>query len=284
MTSRTSEETAENMLSDAMVDAYLERIGARRPEKADLHGLRHLQERHVLSVPFENIDYHVEGAELSLERDFLHDKIVRRRRGGGCYELNPSFGHLLEALGYSVEILAGQVFLGGEFGAPLCHLALRVHADGKDWLVDVGFGKGSRFPLEIGAQGVQKDPHGEFEVVTPEEGGIQVVLDGGIQYRLDERPVRIEDFYPTLWWYRTAPDSVFLHNLIASMQKESGRATVNGRELVLTDAGGTRTVELADDAALRAAYEEHFGIVLEPGVMPKQPEVDPAVRIIMQID
>ncbi|MFJ7169024.1 arylamine N-acetyltransferase [Streptomyces globosus] len=270
------------MLSDAMVDAYLERIGARRPERADIHGLRHLQERHVLSVPFENIDYHVEGAELGLDREFLYDKIVTRRRGGGCYELNPSFGHLLEALGYRVEILSGQVFLGGAFGAPLCHLALRVDLDGEEWLVDVGFGKNSRFPLPIGTSEVQKDPHGDYRVVRPEEGGIQVELNGGIQYRLDERPVRIEDFLPTLWWYRTAPDSVFLHNLIVSHQKEDGRVTVNGRELTRTTAAGRETVELPDDAALLAAYEEHFGIVLD--TVPKQPDVDPAVRIVMQID
>ncbi|NXY98045.1 arylamine N-acetyltransferase [Streptomyces sp. BR123] len=270
------------MFSEAMVDAYLERIGARRPEQADVHALRHLQERHVLSVPFENIDYHVEGAELSLERDFLHEKIVTRRRGGGCYELNPAFGHLLEALGFRVEILPGAVFLGGEFGAPLCHLALRVHADGQDWLVDVGFGKGSRFPLPIGTDEVQKDPHGDFRVLQPADGGLQVELDGHIQYRLDERPVRIADFYPTLWWYRTAPDSVFLHNLIACQQREDGRVTVNGRELTRTTADGKETVLLADDAALRAAYEEHFGIVVD--TMPKQPDVDPAVRIVMQID
>ncbi|MET9962737.1 arylamine N-acetyltransferase [Streptomyces sp. NPDC006326] len=279
-----TQETKKNMLSEAMVDAYLERIGARRPERADLHALRHLQERHVLSVPFENIDYHVEGAELGLERDFLYDKIVTRRRGGGCYELNPSFGHLLEALGFSVEILAGQVFLGGAFGAPLCHLALRVRLDGQDWLVDAGFGKNSRFPLQIDSAEVQKDPHGDYRVVRTDDGFVQVELNGNIQYRLDERPVRIGDFYPTLWWYRTAPDSVFLHNLICSIQNESGRVTVNGRELTRTDGSGTTTVELADDDALRAAYEEHFGVVIDPAAMPKQPDVDPAIRIIMQID
>ncbi|MEV0410432.1 arylamine N-acetyltransferase [Streptomyces sp. NPDC050448] len=279
-----TEEKTKTMLSDAMVDAYLERIGARRPEKADIHALRHLQERHVLSVPFENIDYHVEGAELSLEREFLHEKIVTRRRGGGCYELNPAFGHLLEALGFSVEILAGQVFLGGEYGAPLCHLALRVHLEDRDWLIDVGFGKSSRFPLETGTAEVQKDPHGDFRVVREEEGFLQVHLNGDVQYRLDERPVRIEDFYPTLWWYRTAPDSVFLHNLICSIQNETGRVTVNGRELTRTDENGTVTVELADDAALRAAYEEDFGLVIDPAAMPKQPDVDPAIRIVMQID
>ncbi|MFJ3200213.1 arylamine N-acetyltransferase [Streptomyces sp. NPDC086989] len=279
-----TEERTKTMLSDAMVDAYLERIGARRPERADIHALRHLQERHVLSVPFENIDYHVEGAELGLDREFLYEKIVTRRRGGGCYELNPSFGHLLEALGFSVEILAGQVFLGGAFGAPLCHLALRVRVDGQDWLVDAGFGKNSRFPLQTWSEEVQKDPHGDYRVTRPEKGFLQVHLNGNIQYRLDERPVRIDDFHPTLWWYRTAPDSVFLHNLIASMQSDAGRVTVNGRELTRTDENGTVTTLLADDAALRAAYEEHFGIVIDPAAMPKQPDVDPAVRIIMQID
>jgi N-hydroxyarylamine O-acetyltransferase len=269
------------MLSDALVDEYLERIGAKRPERADLAALRHLQERHVLSVPFENVDYHLDGADVSLDEEKIVEKIVLRRRGGGCYELNPSFAALLEALGFTVSILPGKVYLGGHFGAPLCHMALRVDLD-EAWLVDVGFGKNSRYPLRIADTEVQSDPHGEFRVDRLPTGDLNVHLNGNIQYQLDDRPSVLSDYYPTFWWYKTAPDSVFLHNLITTQQTEFGRVTLNGTQLTRTDKDGRHTEQLVGDDAIREAYEKHFGIVLD--TLPKEPDIDPAIRIIMQID
>jgi N-hydroxyarylamine O-acetyltransferase len=265
-----------------LVDRYLDRIGAGRPRRADLPSLRHLQERHVLSVPFENVDYHLDGAEVTLEEDRILDKIVDRRRGGGCYELNPAFAHLLRALGYDVELLPGKVFLGGSFGPPLCHLALRVQLD-EPWLVDVGFGKNSRFPLRIETTDVQSDPHGEYQVLRGDSGQIDVRLNGNMQYRLDVIPSRLQDYHPTFWWYRTAPDSVFLHNLICTIQTETGRITLkDGNTLTRTDGNNSNTEELADDNAVRAAYDKYFGIALD--ALPVAPSIDPAVRVIMQID
>ncbi|WP_367129039.1 arylamine N-acetyltransferase [Saccharothrix sp. HUAS TT1] len=269
------------MIAAAQVDRYLERIGAQRPERADLAALRHLQERHVLSVPFENVDYHVEGAEVSLDRDRILDKIVDRRRGGGCYELNPAFATLLGALGFTVSMLPGRVYLGGRFGPPLCHLALRVDLD-EPYLVDVGFGKGSRRPLRIGETGVQHDPHGDYRVEVTEEGDIDAFLNGDRQYRLENRPTELTDYLPTFWWYRTAPDSVFRHNLITTLQTDFGRVTLNGEELTRTDRDGRRTERLVGEDAVRDAYEKHFGIVLDR--LPTEPRIDPAERIVMQID
>ena len=48
-------------------------------------------------MPFEDLSIHL-GEPISLEEPDLINKIVRRRRGGFCYELNGTFA-LLEALG-----------------------------------------------------------------------------------------------------------------------------------------------------------------------------------------
>ncbi|MET9885309.1 arylamine N-acetyltransferase [Streptomyces sp. NPDC006430] len=248
------------MLDEAGVAEYLDRIGATRPEKADLEGLRHLQERHVLSVPFENIDYHLDR-EIHLGEQAV-DKIVRQRRGGGCYEVNSAFAVLLEALGYRVEVLPGRVYRPDGLGPAMCHLALRVTLD-ETWLVDAGFGRNSRHPLCFDTSDVQQDPHGEYRVGAADAGGFDVSLDGAALYRIDDRPCRLDDFGPTLWWWRSCPDSPFLQELFCSLPLEGGRVTLKGKRLVRIE-DGARTIEkLEGDEAVLAAYRTHFDIVLD---------------------
>ena len=100
------------------------------------------------TVPFENLSIHL-GEPISLDEDDLIGKIVSRRRGGFCYELNGAFALLLQALGAHVERVAARVYANGQPGPPFDHLALIVRpADGSGpWLADVGFGSHSVFPL-----------------------------------------------------------------------------------------------------------------------------------------
>jgi N-hydroxyarylamine O-acetyltransferase len=248
------------MLDDTTVNAYLDRIGASRPAGPDLAGLRHLQERQVLTVPFENLDYHL-GEQIRMGPEVL-DKIVRRGRGGGCYETNPAFGYLLGALGYDYDILPGRVYRPDGLGPPYCHLVLRVRLGGEPWLVDTGFGRNSRHPLRFVTDADQDDPHGTYRLSGVDDG-YDVALDGKPLYRVSDRPARIADFAPTLWWWRTCPDSPFLNDLFCALATEDGRVTLKGSTLSVL-AGGERTVtELPDDAAVLDAYKEHFGFTLD---------------------
>src|SRR5262249_9039065 len=62
----------------------------------------------MLSVPFENLDIHL-GRPIVLDDDVFFDKIVERRRGGFCYELNGLFAALLRELGFDVTMLSAGV-------------------------------------------------------------------------------------------------------------------------------------------------------------------------------
>ena len=95
------------------VVAYLNRVGLTVPASADAAGLRTLHLAHQLTVPFENLSIHL-GEPISLQEPDLIDKIVRRRRGGFCYELNGAFALLLEALGAQVSRVTARVY--GEAG------------------------------------------------------------------------------------------------------------------------------------------------------------------------
>ena len=74
--------------------AYLDRVGVTAPDASDAAGLRTLHRAHQMTVPFENLSIHL-AEPISLDERALIDKIVRRRRGGFCYELNGAFALLL---------------------------------------------------------------------------------------------------------------------------------------------------------------------------------------------
>ncbi|WP_329383846.1 arylamine N-acetyltransferase [Streptomyces sp. NBC_01351] len=249
------------MLDDVLVSAYLARIGASRPARTDLATLAELTERHVLSVPFENLDYHL-GQEIHLDERVV-DKIVHQGRGGGCYEVNPAFGMLLTALGYQVEILAARVHRPGGLGAPLGHLVLRVTLDGAAYLVDVGFRRNARRPLLLGAESVQFDPHGAFAFRPEQQGEFDLLLDGEPLYRVDGRARELGDFRPSLWWFRTCPDSPFMQDVFCSLPTVEGRVTLKGRTLTQRVHGEFREEHLADDVEVFEAYHKHFGLALE---------------------
>jgi N-hydroxyarylamine O-acetyltransferase len=124
------------------VAAYLTRIGTARPAAPTSAALTALHRAHVRSVPFEDYDIHI-GIAISLELDALERKIVHRRRGGYCYELNGLFGALLRELGFAVT-LVGAFALDddGTRGPEAEHARLLVDAVDGGWIVDVGNGAG----------------------------------------------------------------------------------------------------------------------------------------------
>ena len=112
------------------VVAYLDRVGVTAPAVSDVADLRTLHRAHQLTVPFENLSIHL-AEPISLDEPDLIDKIVRRRRGGFCYELNGAFALLLEALGAQVSRVGARVYGEAGLSPPLDHLALIVRpADG----------------------------------------------------------------------------------------------------------------------------------------------------------
>lgn len=248
------------MIKEDAVDAYLNRIGAARPSRPDLAGLRTIQDCHARTVPFENLDYHF-GREILMDERVL-PKIIDERRGGGCYEVNPALYALLEALGYSVRMLQGRVWIKGELGPPFCHLVLVVTLSGQDWLVDVGFGRNSRYPLRMASGLVQSDPEGEFALQFADDDGIDVFLRDKPLYRFYPQPCAVADFGPTLWWYQTSPESPFLSNPICSLPVPGGRVTIQDRTLIQQQGSERRIDTIDDDDELLALYEKWFGIRL----------------------
>ena len=248
------------------VGAYLERLGYDGPLAPTLETLRGLHEAHYRTVPFENLDIAL-GRPITLGEAALFDKIVARRRGGFCYELNGLFAALLRALGFRVTLLSAGVLsqIHGDFGPEFDHLALRVDL-AEPWLADVGFGDAFCRPLQLGARDEQRDPEGVFRIAEFDGWHVLEAQDaeGGWrpEYRFTLMPRALSDFAARCHYHQTSPDSGFTRHSTCSLPTATGRATVSDRRLIVTTDGVRRETELPDEAARAAALREWFGIVV----------------------
>jgi N-hydroxyarylamine O-acetyltransferase len=253
------------MLTHDQLSHYLDRIGVDGGQPPTAARLRELHEQHLRRVPFENLSIHL-GEPIRLGLPELFAKLVERRRGGFCYELNGLFGALLSTLGYDVELLACAVYTPAGLGPPFDHVALSVGtADGAGrWLADVGFGRHSLRPLRLDTSDDQDDPHGVFRLETTAGGDVDVYLNGGPQYRVEPRPRTLLDCVPTCWWQQTAPESHFRTGPVCSRVSDTGgHITLAGRLLIRTDGGERVETNLDSDDDVLGAYEKYFGVPLD---------------------
>jgi N-hydroxyarylamine O-acetyltransferase len=221
----------------ADVDDYLARIEhPRLPPTAD--ALRSLHEAHVRAIPFENVDVLL-GTHRGLGLQAITDKLVRRQRGGYCFEHALLFAAVAEQLGYQVSRLISRV--QPHRAGPRTHMSLKVRADGSDYLVDVGFGSGllTTMPLR---DGTVADQAGWKHRLTREDRtwtlAKQTARGWEPQHAFDDhdeqRPI---DYEVSHHYVSTHPGSPFTHQLIV-MRLEPGVS----RRLI----GSTLTVEHAD--------------------------------------
>ena len=179
-----------------------------RPAAPTLDALAELALAHLYSVPFENLDI-AAGRRLSVELEAIHDKVVTRRRGGFCYELNGLFAGLLRELGYDVTLLAAEVPEPRDGGPrhDRAHLVLLVALDGPR-LVDVGWGEAYRRPFALRAGNEHADPHLGTYRLEEQDGRWQVRewqndAPSRVAYRFDLTPHELRDFAEACRWQET---------------------------------------------------------------------------------
>lgn len=246
--------------------AYLIRIGADAPNlRPTLPTLRTLQRRHMLTVPFENLDIHLKRP-IILEAEHLYAKIVGNGRGGFCHELNGAFAALLTALRYDVTLLSARVWNGSGFGQEFEHMALLVGVQ-EAWLVDVGFGDSSLLPLRFTPGDAQYDGQRAYRLIEGGDAWIMQECDWQTgewvnSYTFTLKPRRLADYAHICRWQQTAPESTFTQKLVCSRATETGRISLSGARLIHSTGARREELALPDAEAVRAALREHFRISL----------------------
>ncbi len=244
------------------VSGYLRRICHRGPVRPDAVTLVALHRAHLATVPYENLDIQL-GRPLSLAPEALYDKIVRRRRGGFCFELNGAFGLLLAAIGFPVRHVAGALHRdrhGEEAWGN--HLALLVGTGTGSFLADVGFGDGflAPLPLAVGSYpqgpltyGLRRDLAGHWRMVHHPSGGC-----AGFEFRTDRQV--LADFAPYCDRLSRAPDSPFVRTLLVQQPRADHALVLQARSLTRRGPAGRQVRELTDRAELVAVLAGEFGV------------------------
>ena len=247
-------------------ERYLSRIGLKEsslPPTAQT--LETLQRAHLYAVPYENLDI-LAGKPIALEREALYEKIVTRRRGGYCFELNELFGHLLRALGYNVTDSFGR-FLRGETEIPMRrhHVLLVSCENGERFLCDVGVGNGSPTrPVPLIEGKALIDGRDTYRLRRDDFLGwvLEEAYKGGWRdvYSFTEERQLSVDFVATSFYCEKSPASPFNKAPMISLRTPEGRKTRDGDEFRIFDASGVRVITHETPEEADRLTREWFGL------------------------
>lgn len=251
------------------IRTYLERIGYDQPVRLDVESLFGLHRTHLLTVPFENLDIHL-GLPIQLSEQALWDKIVVRRRGGFCYELNGMFAWLLKQIGFEVTYLNGRVYnVEGKRGRDFDHLALLVKIPNHEqfWLADVGFGDSFFEPLPFRYDGVQVQGPRAYRLEQVENGFdlLRRDYDGtwSQQYFFDLEARKFPvDYESACHYHQTSPRSSFTHERVISLATPDGRISLDSKHLTITTNGKRIKQPVKSEEEFHKLLLAHFEISL----------------------
>ena len=215
--------------------AYLKRIDFAGDVRPDLDTLRRLHRAHVEHIPFENLDVQL-GRAVSRDPAAIFDKLVVRRRGGWCYEMNGLLASALEAIGFDVVRMAGGV-MRAVHGDEMIgnHLVLMVRLD-RPYLVDAGFGSGLIEPTPIEAGPFQQR---RFGFRLDDLGGGWWRFHGDPKFGTTSFDFETKDADDRLLgarctWLQTDPSSGFVLNAVAQRYAPAAHYLLRGRVLRTT--------------------------------------------------
>lgn len=229
--------------------------------------LGRVQTNCVLNLAYENLDI-LENRPLNLDPEALYEKIVLRRRGGYCFELNGLLTHMFREMGFTVSERFAR-FLRDEKEIPMRrHRVTVVHMDDGDYLCDIGVGLiAPRLPLKIEENAVQSQ-NGETYRFTrdPRHGWILWDLHHGSWREyicFTDDAVFDVDFLQPSFFCEKHPDSPFNKDYMLAIKTETGRRTIDGRCYKIFE--GETLVHIEDgisEERLNSLFAEEFRLTL----------------------
>lgn len=219
---------------------FFERIQYQGDHNVTFEDLPALQLQFAKTVPFENISI-MSNEDIHVTLENIRQKILNQKRGGVCYELNPMFYSFLNHQGFDVSMVAGTVFLENNHqGLHRTHIATLLQQDGKQYIVDVGFGKNHALqPVPMTGETVTSFT-GEYrikEVDSPwGEYSLEKYCDGKleIQYTFSTDPVdesHLDKVKDVITHHDHSP---FNKSILLSKLTNDGTITLTDHSLTIT--------------------------------------------------
>ncbi|WP_353180987.1 arylamine N-acetyltransferase [Salinisphaera sp. T5B8] len=274
VTSYADTEQAGSATEAIDLPAYLARIGytGRLEPTADV--LHALVRCHMASIPFEAIDVML-GYGVDLDPAAIDRKMLDNRRGGYCFEHASLLRRALHAIGFSLEQHLARVWIFDPLDGPAppaSHASLKVEADGRLWLVDVGFGGFMpNEPLAWKPDEAQHKPYGTFRLTETRDGYMLESWHDNAwapMYEILDFHWQPVDFEIANHYVATHPQSLFKQQLMIARTHNHARHTLsNNRFKTAFVDGGEQTTDL-DAQALARTLEDTFGLPVTPDWQP----------------
>jgi len=243
-------------------ERYLSILGIEQ-EEPSLDHLRRLVRAQLIRVPFENISKlylkKTQNASYIPSLEEHLEGIERFHFGGTCYANNPYFAELLRHCGFDVDLC------GADMTRPDVHMVSFVRIEGREYLVDVGYGAPFYGPMP-------RDLEREHEIAFGENRFVLHPQDGQGQSRMDHlrngklihgylakpEPRKIEHFDEVIRHSYT--DAATFMN-VAVVERFFTDRSVRFHNFTFTEStpDGTTTTRLADKKELVEAIEHHCG-------------------------
>ena len=222
----------------------------------------------AISIPFENFDIHL-GRAISLKSKDLAAKLILRRRGGYCFELNGLLHLALESLGFSVRPLLARVLYRRLDPGARTHEVLIVAVSGRKWLADAGFGgPGLREPIPLVPDQIEEQCGELYRLRRDSRFGMVLQKQAGDEfvdlYAFDENEVTLDiDIEMANHFTSTWPESIFRLQRMCALPTSRGRVTLADMDLTIHRDGVSTSRTLSPGPQYIAAIREYFGINLD---------------------
>ena len=213
-------------MTDCMISEYLELLGCADCRETNVENLCRLQRAHLEKIPYNNFDIYFSGTVPKLDTESLFEKIVRKKRGGYCFELNGLYTQLLRTLGYHVEEYFARWHFGGNDPVPMRrHRICKVVCGEKSFISDVSIGSaGSVIPFDFEFDKIQSRRVRDYRFVRDEKLGI--LLESTSEnawvpyYSFTLDPHYPQDFEYANFYCASCSDSVFRKKFFMHRQSE----------------------------------------------------------------
>lgn len=253
-------------LSREQLGRYLAALGV--PRRApSREALDELVTAHLTRVPFENVSKLCYRRRLGLTGlpplDLFLEGLERHRLGGTCYSNNCHLWSLLVSLGYEARLC------GADMSKPDVHAVIVVRLEGRELLVDGGYGAPFFVPLPLDVGLVEAIAWGqERYLLHPRDAAGRsrlVVTRDGVEkhgYVVKPTPRLPEDFRRVIA-DSFRPEATFM-NAIAIYRFERQRSlALRNLRLIESTPEGFTSRSLKDRDELVAVVEARFGIPAE---------------------
>lgn len=264
--------TDDELLSADAIDlcAYLDRIGYSGPLSPTLDLLTTVVAKHMATIPFETIDVMLER-HIDLTPAIVDRKMLAGRRGGYCFEHASLLRRALLAIGFPVEQHLARVWIHNRLVATLpaaTHTSLKIGADDRLWLVDVGFGAFlPNAPLAWQPNTPQSTDFGAFRLIETGDGYM-------LEFLRDHRwePLyEILDFHCHTTDFEIANDYVsrylglcFRQDFLVVRTERDTRHILVGNRLTVERKCGFHEERTLDEQGMAAVLAEIFGMPVLP--------------------